>query len=104
MESKQDYPEVRKLFEKYNAHESAGGGLFAETYRSELTIATPWGERSASTAVLSFKKKESINKMHRLKADEFFHFFGGDPMTIVEFVGTGAKVTALGPVDASKPE
>lgn len=62
------------------------GGFFRETYRSPH-----------STAIYYLLVPGSVSKMHRLKSDEVFHFYMGDPVTWVQLVPGGkAKKTILG--------
>ncbi len=66
------------------------GGFFVETYRSSETIpgkALPGrygGKRCFSTAIYYLFTPESISLMHRVKSDEIFHFYLGDPVEILQ--------------------
>jgi uncharacterized protein len=63
------------------------GGFFRETYRSDH-----------STAIYYLLVPGSLSKIHRLKSDEVFHFYMGDPVTWVQLVPGGKpKKTVLGP-------
>ncbi|HKS83565.1 MAG TPA: cupin domain-containing protein [Candidatus Acidoferrales bacterium] len=83
------------------------GGYFAETYRSELTLpaaALPAsfgareGEgRNLATAIFYLLTPETISAMHRLRADELYHFYLGDPVELLELRPDGtAEVVTLG--------
>ena len=77
------------------------GGYFAETYKSELLIpgdALPapfGGPRSLATAIFYMLTPETFSAMHRLRADELYHFYLGDPVELLELHpdGTGSLVT-----------
>lgn len=58
----------------------AEGGYFVETYRAAEMVATPWGERSAGTAIYYLLAPGTFSAMHRLRHDEIFHFYAGDPV------------------------
>lgn len=64
------------------------GGYFAETYRSAETIpqaALPdrfRGERVFSTAIYFLLEKQHISALHRIQADEVWHFYAGGPLEV----------------------
>ncbi len=57
------------------------GGYYRETYRSFDAI--PGSSKVYSTAIYYMLVPGAVSKMHRLKADEVFHFYLGDPVTWV---------------------
>jgi predicted cupin superfamily sugar epimerase len=66
------------------------GGFYIETYRaaeiikkSSLPISLG-GNRNISTAILYLLPVNSISTFHRLKTDEIFHFYLGDPVTMIQ--------------------
>ena len=73
------------------------GGYFAETYRSKFTLSQRSllsgysGERALSTAIYYMLTPDTFSAMHRLKGDEVYHFYLGDPaeMLILKPGGTG---------------
>jgi predicted cupin superfamily sugar epimerase len=73
------------------------GGYFAETYRSKFTLTQRSlpsdcsGERPLSTAIYYMLTPDTFSAMHRLKGDEVYHFYLGDPaeMLILKPDGTG---------------
>jgi predicted cupin superfamily sugar epimerase len=73
------------------------GGYFVETYRSKFTLTqrslSPGysGERPLSTAIYYMLTPDTFSAMHRLKGDEIYHFYLGDPaeMLILQPDGTG---------------
>ena len=86
----------------------AEGGYFAEAYRSKFVLAQPalpsgyLGERALSTAIYYMLTPDTFSALHRLKGDEVYHFYLGDP---AEFLllnpdGTGQTIL-LGPDIAS---
>jgi predicted cupin superfamily sugar epimerase len=76
------------------------GGYFAETYHSKFTLtqrslASGYpGERALSTAIYYMVTPDTFSAMHRLKGDEVYHFYLGDPaeMLILNPDGTGATL------------
>ncbi|HEY88140.1 MAG TPA: cupin domain-containing protein [Thermoflexia bacterium] len=79
------------------------GGYFAPTYRSAAVIlpaalpARYLAPRPLSTAIYYLLTTGSCSRLHRLKSDEIFHFYGGDPveMLFLSSDGTG-KTLYLG--------
>jgi predicted cupin superfamily sugar epimerase len=71
------------------------GGYFVETYRSSETIpqsALPPGYSSArnhSTAIYYLLTPQTFSEMHRLPTDEIFHFYLGDPVTMLRLFPKG---------------
>jgi predicted cupin superfamily sugar epimerase len=76
------------------------GGYYKETYRSSTNVSTPFGPRSASTAIKFLVTKDSVSRLHRIKSDELWHFYEGGSMTVVEMDKSApghVKTTTLGP-------
>lgn len=53
------------------------------------------GARRASTAIYYLLTNETFSAMHRLRGDELFHFYLGDPVEMLHLRpnGTGATIT-----------
>jgi uncharacterized protein len=78
------------------------GGYFAETYRSSETIprsvlrAYP-EDRSMSTAIYYLLTADTFSAMHRVRGDEMFHFYLGDPVEMLQLKSDGSgEVIVLG--------
>lgn len=77
------------------------GGLFRETYRSPLAFSSEalpidyGGERNASTAIYYLLTPDTFSVIHRVKSDELFHFYAGDPVEMLQLFpdGNGRVVT-----------
>lgn len=72
------------------------GGYYRETYRSEgeKLPAKTFGidadsKRSISTAIYYLVSAESFSAIHRIKSDEVFHFYAGDPVEMIQFDDQG---------------
>ena len=76
------------------------GGYFAETYRSQGMVngaALPAGyrgERAISTAIYYMLTPNTFSALHRLRGDEIYHFYLGDPVEMLQLKagGTGEAV------------
>jgi predicted cupin superfamily sugar epimerase len=64
------------------------GGFYRQTHRSELTIrrsglpSTFPGDRRAATAIYFLLESENFSAFHRLRSDEVWHFYAGEPLTV----------------------
>lgn len=84
------------------------GGWFRETYRSVRpipSVALPSGyegDRAHSTAIYYLLAPGAFSHLHRLRSDEVFHFYLGDPCEMLllhpggdsEVVSIGSDLTA----------
>jgi predicted cupin superfamily sugar epimerase len=93
---------ARQIIACLNLHPlTIEGGYFRETYCSSLTIpgsALPneyGGDRSVSTAIYYLLTPETFSAIHRVKSDEVFHFYAGDPVEMLQLWpdGNGRVVT-----------
>lgn len=77
------------------------GGFFAEVYRSPGKLpssalpAEYSGERSLSTAIYYLLTPESFSAMHRLRGDEVYHFYLGDPVEMLLLKHDGSAEAIL---------
>jgi predicted cupin superfamily sugar epimerase len=77
------------------------GGFFAETWRARQSVDAAAldggdaGERATGTAIYYLLTPETVSSMHRLRWDEVFHFYLGDPveMLLLPPGGPGRRVT-----------
>jgi predicted cupin superfamily sugar epimerase len=76
------------------------GGFFAETYRAEEAIPRNvlpqryTGPRAFGTAIYYLLTPAVFSAMHRLRSDEVFHFYLGDPVEMLQLLpdGTGRTI------------
>lgn len=74
------------------------GGHFLQTYKSALQVAGGGsGTRAAMSAIYYFMSREDFSTLHRLKSDEIYHFYAGDPAELVCFDGPTLTRVVLGP-------
>ena len=65
------------------------GGYFAEVWRSPDKLAVNAlpprysGSRSLSTSIYYLLTADTFSRMHRLRSDEVFHFYLGDPVEML---------------------
>ena len=73
------------------------GGCFLRTYESgEMLAAAAFadgrygGPRHTGTAIYYFLEPGTFSEMHRLKSDEIFHFYAGDPVEMLQLHDDGS--------------
>jgi predicted cupin superfamily sugar epimerase len=82
-------------------HQHVEGGWYSEVYRSALTIPREAlqpdfeGDRSASTHIYFLLEQNNFSAFHRIRSDEIWHFYNGDPLTIYEIDQHGGLTVHL---------
>ena len=72
------------------------GGNYVETYRAAEKIkkaalpASFSADRNIATAILYLLTTDTFSALHRLKSDEIFHFYLGDPVTMLQLHPNGS--------------
>ena len=85
---------VEALITRYGLVPHPEGGWYRETYRAARTL--PGTGRSVCTAILYLLAAGQRSRLHRIDADEIWHFHQGDPLQLVELVaGAPARVHLL---------
>ncbi len=92
-------PKVEEIIQLYKLKPLLiEGGHFREIYRSATVLETELGRRSAYTHIYYLLKQGELSKLHRLKTDELWHFYSGDPITVIDIAPDGTlKAKVLGP-------
>ena len=89
--------EARALVATLGLRAHPEGGFFRETFRAPLVVAAPQGERAASTAIYFLLPAGSFSALHRVRSDEVWHHYDGDPVDIHTLHDAGShRVTRLG--------
>ena len=74
------------------------GGYYSESYRSsqhfEGSGEFPAGRKWA-TAIYFLIEKGNFSAFHRIKSDETWHFYAGDPLEVIEIDSRGEIKTTL---------
>ncbi|MGA8341643.1 MAG: cupin domain-containing protein [Candidatus Sulfotelmatobacter sp.] len=79
---------ARYWIEKLRLDPHPEGGYFRQTYRSEVVIAREAlpagfsGARAVSTAIYFLLEGEGFSAFHRLRSDEIWHFYAGQPLLV----------------------
>lgn len=70
------------------------GGYYKETYRSEATQ----DGRAIATGIYFLLTSDNVSNFHRIDAEEMWHFYAGDPLTVHMIDAVGAySCLSIGP-------
>lgn len=88
--------EAKDIIEKLNLKPlPEEGGYYRETYRTQPP---KHNDRDAGTGIYFLVVPESFSALHRVKSDEMFHFYSGDPVEMIQIDETGVLTRfVLGP-------
>lgn len=94
---------VEKLISQYELQPHPEGGWYKQTYKStEFISATALpkrfdNDRAFSTAIYFLLEKGNFSAFHKIKSDECWHFYAGDPLHVYIIGEAGdLKVITLG--------
>lgn len=80
------------------------GGSYTQTYKAVERIPIEAlgndysGARASSTAIYYLLEPGTFSEMHRLRSDEIFHFYLGDPVEMLQLCPDGrSRLVQLGP-------
>ena len=80
---------------------SLEGGFFVESYRSAEAIPGPalparyGGARAYGTAIYFLLTPDACSTLHRLRTDEVWHFYLGDPVELLQLAPDGSGQIVL---------
>jgi|TARA_B100001939_G_scaffold348200_1_gene373890 predicted cupin superfamily sugar epimerase len=85
---------LKEIVEKLNLQPHPEGGYFAETYRSEVevpgSLIGAHGPRQACTGIYFLIPAGEFSAFHRIKSDEMWHFYAGDPLLVHQIFSDGS--------------
>ena len=79
---------AQQLIALYNLQPHPEGGWYKETYQSKEQIDADslperfCGSRAFSTAIYFLLEQGNFSAFHRIKSDECWHFYAGDPLVV----------------------
>ena len=77
---------LKNIIKKFNLKPlSFEGGYFIETFRSEKSYLSG----SLCTCIIYLITSGNFSKLHRLPGEEIFHFYFGDPVTMLNICESG---------------
>jgi predicted cupin superfamily sugar epimerase len=93
--------ELRRLFGMHPL--PSEGGYFVESYRSPLKVdaallgGSAAEQRSICTAIYYMLTPTAFSALHKLKGDEIYHFYAGDPVELLQLYPNGSSnIVVLG--------
>lgn len=84
------------------------GGLFREVYRSHHVLPAAVlpegaaGSRSLATAIYYLITRDDFSALHRVRGDEVFHFYAGDPVDLWQLREDGTSEWMTLGIDLAK--
>lgn len=87
---------MKDLIARHSLAPHPEGGHYRRTYEGPETNGRP-----LSTAIVFLLRRGEVSHLHRLDADELWHFYEGDALEVVELGPGGPKITR---VDRDQPQ
>jgi predicted cupin superfamily sugar epimerase len=90
-----------QLIERYKLEPHPEGGWYRQTYKCDEQIAAValperfGGARPFSTAIYFLLEQGNFSAFHRIKSDECWHFYAGDPLEVLVLFADGTLHTTL---------
>lgn len=78
------------------------GGYFARTYQAKDHVHLDRGERAVGDAIYYLITEDQFSGLHKLKCDEMWHFYMGDPVEMVLFDDSEFNLIEIGNTDLKK--
>jgi predicted cupin superfamily sugar epimerase len=78
------------------------GGFFSRTYQAKDRLVLDRGERAIGDAIYYLITPDQFSGLHKLKCDEMWHFYMGDPVEMLLFDETEFKLIEIGNSDLKK--
>ena len=87
------FDSIEELVTHFGLTPHPEGGFFSEVFRSSTLVTHPihGASRPASTAILFLLTPTSFSAFHRLRSDEVWHYYGGDPVRLHLLSGLGVR-------------
>jgi predicted cupin superfamily sugar epimerase len=91
----------QQLIDRYGLEPHPEGGWYRQTYKCEEQIAAGalpgrfGGARPFSTAIYFLLAQDNFSAFHRIKSDECWHFYAGDPLEVLVIYPDGTLQTTL---------
>lgn len=91
--------DAERLIETLGLRPHPEGGFYVETFRATLQVdsqAHP-APRSASTAIYFLLRRQDFSAFHRVRSDELWHHYAGDPLELYLIDADGSlRIERLG--------
>jgi predicted cupin superfamily sugar epimerase len=94
-------PTPGELINAFKMQPHPEGGWYRQTYKANEKIASEAlperfsGDRNFSTAIYFLLEKGNFSAFHKIKSDECWHFYDGDPLNIYIIYPDGTLETTI---------
>lgn len=90
---------ARTLIRRLQLQAHPEGGYYSEVYRAKVSVETRRGRRAAVTSIYFLLPRGHKSLLHRVRADEIWHYYEGAPLRLIEVDPQvhRAQVHRLGP-------
>ena len=89
----------KKIVQLLQLEKHPEGGFFKEIYRSESESNFEGfeGKRNVATGIYYLLEEDDFSAFHRIKSDETWHFYDGEPLEVIEIDQEGElQLTLIG--------
>lgn len=88
---------AKELIQQFNLSKHPEGGYFREVYRSKnnCTIGPSGDVKSWLTDIYFLLTGNDISRFHRVKHDEIWHFYEGDPLVLTEIYPVSMEIHTI---------
>lgn len=95
------HPRASELISILGLESHPEGGYFAQVYRSSASVSPDddRDSRPALTTIYFLLVRGAVSAWHRVRSDEVWHYYEGDPLalTFTDTEGANATTQVLGP-------
>src|SRR5512138_2958731 len=92
---------AEQLIKLYDLQQHPEGGWYKQTYKSKEFISSRslpdrfGGDRAFSTAIYFLLEEGNFSAFHKIKSDECWHFYAGDPLNVFVIEKNGLLQTII---------
>ncbi|MGO9834069.1 MAG: cupin domain-containing protein [Polyangiaceae bacterium] len=89
------HPDAQAIVDALELTPHPEGGLYREVFRSSLVVSASLREQPASTAIYFLLPAGTFSALHRVRSDEVWHHYDGDPVELHTIDAMGAHVVSM---------
>jgi len=89
------HPDARSIVEALGLVPHPEGGFYREAFRSTIRVGAAPRERAASTAIYFLLAEGTFSALHRVRSDEVWHHYDGDPVELHTIDAAGVHGVAV---------
>jgi hypothetical protein len=89
------HPDAQAIIDALGLTAHPEGGFYREMFRSPLLVGDPSRTRQASTAIYFLLASGGFSALHRVRSDEVWHHYDGDPVEMHTIDGAGVHAVSV---------